>query len=110
MTDKKLNWSTESNQRLVSAFLSLRTKKEAQNFLRDLMTEYEILEFANRLTAAKMLAENEIYIKIEKETGLSSTTVARVSKWLNSKGGGYKQILSKISHHTSPKKLQRDLS
>ncbi len=36
------------------------------------------------------------YAYIEKETGLSSTTVARVSRWLNRKGGGYKEIINRV--------------
>jgi len=81
--------------------LALKTKNEAGRFLRDLMTEKEIKEFAKRLKAAEMLTEKVPYSTIEKETGLSSTTVARVAKWLNGKGGGYKIIINKLHHHNS---------
>ena len=67
--------------------------------MRDLLTESELIEFGNRWKAAKMLSQGVTYIKVEKETGLSSTTVARVSKWLNGKMGGYKLMLNKINHH-----------
>lgn len=83
----------------MEAFLAIGNKDEAKRFLRDLMTEGEIQEFAKRLKAAKMLTDKTPYLIIEKETGLSSTTVARVAKWLNGQGGGYKKILNKI-HHT----------
>ena len=96
-----MNWKNEKNKRLVQALLALETPSEARRFLRDLMTKNEILEFANRFRAAQMLADKISYLKIEKETGLSSTTVARVSKWLNKGEGGYKNILSKLHHSNS---------
>lgn len=81
--------------------MALKTDDETRRFLRDLMTEKEIEEFAKRLKAAEMLTEKVPYSTIEKETGLSSTTVARVARWLNGKGGGYKTIISKLHHHNS---------
>ncbi|MFA6445987.1 MAG: YerC/YecD family TrpR-related protein [Candidatus Paceibacterota bacterium] len=86
---------------LIEAILALKNPKEAKSFLRDLMTEGEIEEFSKRLLTAKMLTDKISYIEIEKKTGLSSTTIARVSKWLSGKGGGYKTILNKIHHHNS---------
>ncbi len=94
-----MNWNTQENKRLIEALLALETESEATYFLRDLMTEKEIEEFAKRLKAAEMLSAKIPYTTIEKETGLSSTTVARVAKWLNGKAGGYKSILKKLHHH-----------
>ena len=94
-----MNWKNENNRQLAKAFLALETIKETQAFLRDLMTEDEIKEFANRLKAAQMLSEKIPYSAIIKTTGLSSTTVARVSKWLNGPLGGYKTILNKLYRH-----------
>lgn len=84
---------------LTDAILSLKNRSEAKRFLRDLLTEKELIEFGNRWKAAKMLSEKISYKKIEKETGLSSTTVARVSDWLNKGTGGYKLILKRLNHH-----------
>jgi len=94
-------WKSKENKRLIQAILALKTKDEARRFLRDLMTEKEIEEFSKRLEAAEMLTEKVPYSTIEKETGLSSTTVARVAKWLNGKGGGYRTVISKLHHHNS---------
>lgn len=96
-----MNWEDKENKRLLQAILSLETLDEARRFLRDLMTEGELEEFAKRLKTAEMLTKKIPYSVIEKETGFSSTTVARVSKWLNGKQGGYKTILNKIHHHDS---------
>ncbi|MEK7135995.1 MAG: YerC/YecD family TrpR-related protein [Patescibacteria group bacterium] len=96
-----MDWNSKQNKTLLQAILSLETPDEAKRFLRDLMTEGEIKEFGKRLQAAEMLAAKIPYSVIEEKTGLSSTTVARVSKWLNGKQGGYKTILNKIHHHNS---------
>lgn len=81
---------------LYQAILSLKNEKEAQKFLRDLLTEAEIKEFANRWKVAQMLDSKIKYDVIEKETGMSSTTIARISKWLNTGTGGYKFMLKRI--------------
>jgi uncharacterized protein YerC len=52
-----------------------------------------------------MLEERKTYIQIEKQTWMSSTTIARVSKFLSGNNFGYKkalQILKSITdkHHT----------
>lgn len=97
-----MNWNDTKNKQLIAAILALKTEDEARRFLRDLMTEKEIEEFGKRLRAAEMLTEKIPYTRIENETGLSSTTVARVAKWLNGKEGGYRTIINKLHHHTSP--------
>ncbi len=104
-----MNWETTENKKLLEAILSLETEDEAKRFLRDLLTEGEIQEFAKRLKAAEMLIDKAPYSQIEKETGFSSTTVARVSKWLNSGNKGYKEIIAKIHHH-NPIQIRRGLS
>jgi TrpR-related protein YerC/YecD len=108
----KMNWSTKKNKQLVQAFLALKNEQEAQSFLRDLMTEYEIEEFANRLEAATLLSQDVQYNAISESTGLSSKTIARISKWLKGSVGGYRLILSRLSNsslHHSPSKLRKGL-
>jgi TrpR-related protein YerC/YecD len=84
---------------LVKTLVSLKNSQEAERFLRDLLTEKELEEFANRWKAAQMLSEKVSYSTIVKETGLSSTTVARISKWLNDGMGGYKLMINRLHHH-----------
>ncbi len=90
--DKKIN-------ELIRAILLLKNSNEARRFLRDLLTESELVEFGNRWKAAKMLSKKIPYTEIIKDTGLSSTTVARVSDWLNGGMGGYKLMLKRLNHH-----------
>lgn len=72
--------------------LSNRSEKDIFNFLRDLLTEWEMLEFQQRLNIAYRLYNWEKYKMIEKETDVSSTTIARVAKFLNWKYGWYKRF------------------
>ena len=93
-----MNWNNSENENLVDAILALENRDETRRFLRDLLTEDEIAEFSKRFKAAQMLLDKIPYSIIEQTTGLSSTTVARVAKWLNGKQGGYKLIISKLHH------------
>ncbi|MFZ2975658.1 MAG: YerC/YecD family TrpR-related protein [Candidatus Moraniibacteriota bacterium] len=105
---KKLN--DNKTEDLMQAILALESKKEAKMFLRDLLTEKEILELGNRWKAVQMLDQKKTYSEIEKETGLSSTTVARISKWFQEGTGGYGLILNRISknhHKTSSSSRKR---
>jgi TrpR-related protein YerC/YecD len=111
-----IDWTNKKNKQLAEAFLALKTIDEVEYFLRDLMTEGEIKEFANRLEAARMLSRDAQYASIIEQTGLSSTTIARISKWLKSSLGGYRLILNRLSpsksfsasHHT-PSKIGKGL-
>lgn len=96
-----MNWKRPENTKLINAILALKTPNETRRFLRDLMTEKEIKEFSNRLETAELLLKKTPYSVIEEKTGLSSTTVARVSKWLNGKEGGYRTILNRLHSHSS---------
>ena len=112
----EINWKTKEKSELVNAILSLKNKDETERFLRDLLTEGEIEEFTERLEAAKMLSQNIQYNAITEKTGLSSTTIARISKWLKGPLGGYRLVLNNLSkmpfgiHHRNPAKLGRGLS
>ncbi len=107
-------WSTKENKQLVAAFLELKNSDEAKRFLRDLMTEKEIKELANRLEAAVQLSKDVQYNTISEDTGLSSTTIARISKWLRGNLGGYRLVLARLYpnsiHHYNSSKLGKGLS
>lgn len=113
----KIDWNNKKNNQFVEAILTLKNIEEAKLFLRDLMTESEIKEFANRLEAASLLSKNVQYNAIIEDTGLSSATVARIAKWLKGSLGGYRLVLSRLSStstklstsHHSPSKLRKGL-
>jgi len=103
-------WNNKKTKDLFKAILALKNIDEAKRFFRDLLTEQEIIEFGKRWEAAKMLSKKTPYSQVEKETGLSSTTVARVSKWLNKGMKGYKLILKRLAvHHTNPSSFGKGL-
>src|SRR3990167_7507268 len=105
------DWNTKENKQLVDAVLALKNAEEARLFLRDLLTEAEIKEFANRLEAASLLSKDVQYNAISESTGLSSSTIARIKKWLKGSLGGYRLILSRLSnHHHNSSKLRKGLS
>lgn len=92
----KMDWSIKVNKQLIAGIMALKNDNEAERFLRDLMTPGEINEFANRLEAASLLLKDVQYNTITEDTGLSSTTIARISKWLKGSLGGYRLILNRI--------------
>ena len=104
------NWNNKNSKDLFRTIIRLKSEKEARNFLRDLLTEQEIIEFSNRWKAAKMLSLKIPYTKISEQTGLSSRTVARISKWLNSGMGGYKKMLQMDSSHHTVQSFEKGLS
>ncbi|MDG1950447.1 MAG: YerC/YecD family TrpR-related protein [bacterium] len=89
----------KNTEDLFLTILALENLEEAKMFFRDLMTENEIKEFSRRWQAARMLDEGKPYLAIQEETGLSSRTVARISKWLQSGMDGYKLMLNRMDHH-----------
>jgi TrpR-related protein YerC/YecD len=89
-------WKDDKAQQLVEALLSISDKSTMQNFLRDVMTEKEIIEISARFKAARMLTEGKKYTEIVAQTKLSSRTVARISEWLQNGCNGYQAALNVI--------------
>ena len=78
---------------LLRVFATLEDEDTIFALLEDLFTIREIRETSQRLSVARMLAEGASYATIEKATGASATTIARVSKCLTYGAGGYKAAL-----------------
>jgi TrpR-related protein YerC/YecD len=81
---------------LYAAITRLDSLEECRKFFRDLLTETEIHELAERWKVARMLWQGVPYTSIEEETGLSSRTIARVHKWLKQGKGGYTMMLRRL--------------
>lgn len=95
MISYKDSWENKEAQALLDAFSLVRNQEEMRCFLRDLLTEKEIEEFSLRWKVARMLSQGVSYTTIAEETGMSSTTIARVQKWLTTGAGGYRLILDR---------------
>lgn len=89
------SWDNKNSTDLFKVILQLKTVGEVKDFFRDLLTEKEIWEAGQRWRAAQMLAQKIPYTKIVAQTGLSSTTVARIQKWLVAGRGGYQLMLKR---------------
>ena len=97
-----MNYLPNKNEKVLFQTISLlENETETKNFLRDLLTEAEIKEFANRWQVAQMLDRKVAYKEIEKQTGMSSTTIARVQKWLVTGMNGYKTMLKKLDNNST---------
>ncbi|HEU0051345.1 MAG TPA: YerC/YecD family TrpR-related protein [Patescibacteria group bacterium] len=94
-----MQWDNSRSDALFRAILELKNLEETKRFFRDLLTDEEVVEFSKRWQVAQMLDAEMPYIEIQRKTRLSSTTIARISKWLKSGMGGYRLMLDRISHH-----------
>ena len=86
----------EGYKLLIKAIMSLKTEKECEIFLDDLMTKKEILDSAQRMLVAKMLSEQTVYSKIAVETGASTATISRVNRSYQYGSGGYRLVLERV--------------
>lgn len=82
---------------ILTVLSKLDSKERIFEFLLDLMSEKEILDFSRKFEVAKMLEEWISYSRIEKKTGMSSATISKVSKALNSENLGYRNALNIIN-------------
>ena len=74
---------------LLTVFSKIQDKDDIFLLLEDLFTIREIRETSQRLAVARQLDAGNSYASIEKATGASATTIARVSKCLSYGAGGY---------------------
>ena len=98
-TDTQSVWDSDNTRQLAEAFIAIDDLLTMQNFLRDVLTEKEIIEVSARFEAAKMLQSGAKYSDIVAATKLSSRTVARISDWLQNGCKGYEAALKAIDVH-----------
>jgi TrpR-related protein YerC/YecD len=105
------NWDNDETEDLLRAIVALESTAEAKKFLRDLLTDAELIEIGKRWRVAQMLSVSVPYSQILQATGLSTTTIARISKWLTKGTGGYKLMLERMGQpsflKTEPKTIQQ---
>ena len=91
-----MNYRNQSTDRLFQAILSLKTTEECYRFFEDACTVKEILDIAQRFEAACMLDEKQSYQEINREIGISSATIGRVSRSLLYGAGGYRLVIDRL--------------
>jgi TrpR-related protein YerC/YecD len=86
---------TSAVEELLTALRSTESNDELFNFALDVTTPRELAEMAQRFQVAQLLSDGRAYAAIEKETGASAATIARVSKCLQYGNSGYGSVLKK---------------
>jgi TrpR-related protein YerC/YecD len=81
---------------LSEAVLAVRTREEAQRFLRDLCTLPELEALAHRWQIVLLLDEGVPYVEIAERVPTSTATVTRVAQWLRRGTGGYALVLGRV--------------
>lgn len=81
---------------LADAILAVRTREEAQRFLRDLCTLPELEALAHRWQIVLLLDEGASYVDIAERVPTSTATVTRVAQWLRRGTGGYALVLNRV--------------
>lgn len=83
---------------LAEVIVSLTDKAEARALLADLCTPAEVLTLAERWHVAKLVdGGNLTYREIHEATGVSTTTIVRVARFLRQEdNGGYRLLLDRI--------------
>lgn len=99
-----MNYQNPLIDRLFDTILSLKTREECYMFFEDACTVKEMLDIAQRLEVAKMLADKQSYAQIAKETGMSTATISRVSRCLVYGAGGYRLALERMGEGAAPEK------
>ena len=78
-----------SERSLFAAVLTLRTVDECRAFFRDLCTPAELQALTDRWAVAMKLQDQIPYREVQRETGVSVTTIGRVARYLHAGHGGY---------------------
>jgi len=83
---------------LAQALVQLDDADEARALLADLCTPAEVHSLAERWHVARLLDDGKLtYRDIHEATGVSTTTIVRVARFLKQESfGGYRAILAKL--------------
>ena len=89
---------TQLIDELAEALTRIDDKGDARTFLADLCTPAELHSLAERWHVARLLDEGKLtYREIHEATGVSTTTIVRVARFLKTEEfGGYRGILAKL--------------
>ena len=86
----------EVEDKLFEAIKTLDGFEEYRSFFLDILTPAEFQAIKDRWTVAALLYEGYTYREINKISGVSITTVARVARFISNGSGGYQLALERI--------------
>lgn len=99
LEDIRAETSTERRRkRLSRAMVTIKDADEMEAFLIDLCTPAELRALSERWHVAQLLDQGETsYREINKLTGVSTTTIGRVARFLRDEAyGGYRSVLKRL--------------
>src|ERR1017187_2483165 len=85
-----------AERNLVAAIQTLRSVEECRAFLRDLCTPAELQAMADPWAVVECLRRGMPYREIQRQTGVSVTTIGRVARYLASGNGGYSLAAQRV--------------
>lgn len=91
--DRDAVFARDDVAQLIEVLARLDEPERMRAFLSDLCTPREVSDLAQRLQVARYLDAGLSYMEVQAKTGMSSTTVSRVSKALGGPEGGYRSVL-----------------
>jgi TrpR-related protein YerC/YecD len=80
-----------------TALSYLKNPVESANFIKDLLSEVEVVMLARRLEVARLLLDGNTYDQIRRGMNVSNTTIAKVHTWLNLYSDGYRTIVERTN-------------
>lgn len=83
--------------KLAKCLVELKNPVEAAQFIKDLLSETEVLMLARRLQIAELLLDGLKYDEIKERLKVGPGTIAKVQTWLNLYGEGYRTVISRLS-------------
>lgn len=85
----------------------LRSRYEAKNFFKDLLTLSEVVMISRRVQIAKMLLAGYTYEEIQKNLRTATATITQVERWLNNGFGGYKEIIKRHNKKNTRREAEK---
>ena len=86
----------EVEDKLFEAIKTLDGFEEYRSFFLDILTPAEFQAIKDRWAVAALLYEGYTYREINKISGVSITTVARVARFISNGSGGYQLALERV--------------
>ena len=85
-----------NNVRFYKAVLALDSEKACKMFFEDILTEAEMKAITQRLQIAGMLDRGLTFAEINRITGASSATIAKINQVLRNGNRGFRYVLDRI--------------
>lgn len=86
---------TKEIDALFDAIISLKSREECYAFFEDLCTPKEVSDMTQRYETARMLLNGDTYEQITERFSVSSTTISRINRCIQTGAGGYRMAIER---------------